>query len=737
VHVRGEEWRVARVDAYDHCTIVTLDGGAYRRPLRIIEPFDRPRIRRSTPRRAHRRVVLRAALNTILGARPAIGLWTAAEAAIDLLPYQLEPALAVLNGATRVLLADGVGLGKTIEAGLILSELRVRGWVERALILCPAGLRTMWAGELQHRFNIASAVFDQAAIADTTATLPPGVNPWTGHGTVIASIDLAKRHEMRTALCEVPFDVLIADEAHHLTPGTDRGELVRRIASRTPWCIFVSATPHSGDEAAFQYLAGLGNHGEALTIFRRGPHYAGRRGRRERVVRVRPSDREAVVLAAADTYARAIWRDRGAHEHAVRLVAITIARRAASSPLALRRTVLRRLSLLSASAPTEQPLLPWDEREAFDDEMPAEVLGRAGLADAAGERDMIDRLLTLIDGTESAKFDWLVRFLTRAGEPAIIFTEYRDTLEALLTALPPSMPVASISGAHTPSLRQSAVDAFNRGDADVLLATDTAGEGLNLHRRCRLVVDMELPWNPMRLEQRLGRVDRIGQTRRVHAVRLIHPHSIEERVLDCIRRRRSVSEAEVARWIFQSDSGVAQQGWSPQSTSVPSAVIEVQRVARQRAMAKSPRTGAVAHGTSDSARFVAVHRLTFANALGSVTAEYVAAHVVDRDAADRVDIALVDRMREHCALIDQHLMPLRTSVGDRLSRIRAQIAETAQQRVQQSLFDDRAGAAARHLKAVIARFDSALARRHAGLTSPATPKGATATLAAAWPHRRP
>jgi superfamily II DNA or RNA helicase len=738
VQVRGEEWLVARVDAYDCCSIVTLDGGASRRRLRIIEPFDRPRVRRSKPRRAHRRVVFRTALTAIVRARPAIGLWTAAEAAIDLLPYQLEPALAVLRGATRVLLADGVGLGKTIEAGLILSELRARGWAERALVLCPAGLRTLWAGELQQRFNIACAVFDQAGIAETAASLPPGVNPWTGHGAVIASIDLAKRHEMRAALCEAPFDVLITDEAHHLTPGTDRGELVRRIASRTPWCIFLSATPHSGDDAAFQYLAHLGSHGEPLTIFRRAPHHAGRRGgRRERVVRVRPAEREAAILEAVDAYTRAIWRDRGAHETAVRLVAITIARRAASSPLALSRTLLRRLSLLSTPPPPAQPPLPWEEHDAADDEMPAEVLGRAGLANAVAERDMIVRLLTLIDRTESAKFNWLIRFLTRAGEPAIVFTEYRDTLEALLAALPPTMPVASISGAHAPSLRQSAVDAFNGGGADVLVATDTAGEGLNLQRRCRLVVDLELPWNPMRLEQRLGRVDRFGQARRVHAIRLIHPRSIEERVLDCIRRRRTISESEVARWVFQSAAGLGQDAWSPQSASVPAAAAEVERVARQRTVARSPRTGAVAHGTDDSARFVAVHCLTYANALGNVTAEYVAAHAVDREAADRVDIALLDRVREHCALIDQQLQPLRTAVVDRLSRIRRHIADTAQPTVQRSLFDDRADTAARHVHDVSARFDAALARRHSVLTSPATPEGAIATLAAAWPHRQP
>ena len=146
--------------------------------------------------------VLRTALGAIANARPAIGLWTAAEASIDLLPYQLEPALAVLRGATRLLLADAVGLGKTIQAGLILAELRERGWAERALVLCPAGLRATWAAELQQRFHIDCAVLDQSAIAESVAALPPGINPWSSHATIVASIDFVKRPEVLAALAE-------------------------------------------------------------------------------------------------------------------------------------------------------------------------------------------------------------------------------------------------------------------------------------------------------------------------------------------------------------------------------------------------------------------------------------------------------------------------------------------------------------------------------------------------------
>src|SRR5262245_60849680 len=135
VEVRGEPWAVVRAQPFESCTVLTLEGRGRsnaRQRLRVIEPFDRPRAIRAPrlPRR-RREAVPGAALGAIAALRSDAGLWTAAGASIDLLPYQLEPALAVIGGATRVLLADAVGLGKTIQAGLLLAELVERGWVER------------------------------------------------------------------------------------------------------------------------------------------------------------------------------------------------------------------------------------------------------------------------------------------------------------------------------------------------------------------------------------------------------------------------------------------------------------------------------------------------------------------------------------------------------------------------------------------------------------------------------
>ena len=158
--------------------------------------------------------------------------------------------------------------------------------------MCPAGLRDTWARELRERFNITAAVLDQASIAERIAALPPGVSPWSGHAVAIASIDFVKRPEVLSAIDGEPIDLVIADEAHHLAPGTDRGAAVSRLASRAPWCVFVSATPHSGDRAAFDYLTSMGAAGDPIAIFRRRRSDVGLAvSRRSHVLRVRPTDR--------------------------------------------------------------------------------------------------------------------------------------------------------------------------------------------------------------------------------------------------------------------------------------------------------------------------------------------------------------------------------------------------------------------------------------------------------------
>lgn len=749
LEVRGERWSVVRAQHFDACTLLTLEGrdrsNAGNR-LRVLHPFDWPRpVPKRKAGRRPRRAVLLCALAAITAARSRSRLWTAADATIDLWAYQLEPALAVIGGATRLLLADAVGLGKTIQAGLILSELLERGWVEHALIVCPAGLRDTWARELRARFGIASTVLDQPAIAGRIAMLPPGVSPWSGHAVAIASIDFVKRDAVLAAIDNEPLDLVIADEAHHLSPGTDRGAAISRLAARVPWCVFVSATPHSGDRAAFEYLTSLGETGDALTIFRRMRSDVGiTSSRRLRFLGVTPTALERSMLAAIEAYARAIWDARGRHDHAARLIAVTLARRAASSRAAIERTLTRRLALFSnANVEPAQTSLPWDEGDRSDDLEPDVILSAQGLENAEDERRALEALIALVgrcpNGSKFRRLQW---FLDRAPEPVVIFTEYRDTLDAVVAALrTSSRRVGFIHGGLPMDGRQAAVDGFNDGRIDVLIATDAAGEGLNLHHRCRLVIDFELPWNPLRLEQRIGRVDRLGQQRTVHGIRLFHPGTIESEVLAQLHGRQHRSDRDIAAAVF--DRSPANRG-EPDIRSAFLAVAEAEacRLSTERLLRGQTtplsRAWTARRGRRPSP-VVALHRINVVNEAGYFVGEQL--H------GSRVRLRSVPehrrRWRELIAGLESIQPPAglelpakHLAIEKRIRTIRARLMRMRAMRFQRSLFDGRADADAAARRAITDRLDAALDRTLRCVTSPVSVTASHAELVAAWPERR-
>ena len=150
-----------------------------------------------------------------------------------------------MTGSMRILLADEVGLGKTIQAALIITELRARGLAERTLVLTPASIREQWAGELRDRFGLRPAVFDQPRLAIAGATLPPGVNPWITERLIISSIDLVKRPEVRAALESVR-SMCSSLMKRTTSPGTDRAAVVAELARHAPWVVLATATPHDG-----------------------------------------------------------------------------------------------------------------------------------------------------------------------------------------------------------------------------------------------------------------------------------------------------------------------------------------------------------------------------------------------------------------------------------------------------------------------------------------------------------
>jgi hypothetical protein len=249
-------------------------------------------------------------------------------------------------------------------------------------------------------------------------------------------------------------------------------------------------------------------------------------------LRIRPTPEEAAMHDALMTYAGRVWDACPAGSSGARLAVTVLARRACSSAGSLARSAERRLELLfpaAATPPELQGVLPF---ATGGDEPPDLILGASGFRDAAQERMLLEDILRLARAAALAesKIIALSRLLARTLEPAIVFTEYRDTLQRLAVALT-CIDAVQLHGGLTLRERTEVLRRFTTGDARLLLATDAGSEGLNLHHRCRLVINLELPWTPTRIEQRVGRVDRIGQVRRVHAIHLVAARSCEESTL--------------------------------------------------------------------------------------------------------------------------------------------------------------------------------------------------------------
>ena len=569
VTVRGNRWNIEEVIAFPDCTLLRLAAflpNGRRTDCKLLHPFDRPvrhelqpRVRMASPRRW-----MHALRGHLADCRAFGQLRAPASAAIDVLPFQLEPALAIVRGlASRVLIADEVGLGKTIQAALILAELQQQGWCERAIILTPAGIREQWAEELERRFHVHGAILDAAALRHMVSALPAGLNPWVVEPVVIASIDFVKQPEVLRALATVIWDLVIVDEAHQAATAPQRFAAVEQLAHRARHVILLTATPHDGDEGAYQSLCGIGASGEddPLAVFRRTRSDVGLgHPRRVHLLAVRLSDAEMDMHRLLAAYTRRVChiaRARSAPD--LQLVAMVLTKRALSSASSLALSVKRRLrSLAGLPVDTlEQSGLPFDTDDADADVEP--ILASPAFERTGDEAAALERILAAAEEASQGerKIAALQRLLRRVREPAVVFTEYRDTLMRLeldVCARASRRPVLLHGGLNRHE-RRIAVQAFTTGGADLLLATDAGAEGLNLQSRCRLVINLELPWNPVRLEQRIGRVDRLGQTRTVHAVHLFAARTPESTVLAALVRRveRIRTEADIALEILRDD----------------------------------------------------------------------------------------------------------------------------------------------------------------------------------------
>ncbi len=468
---------------------------------------------------------------------PVVGGAVAAD--MNLLAHQFRPVLALRDGrACRLLLADAVGSGKTIEAALILAELAARRVADRVLVLTPATLRDQWQGELSRRTAITAQVMDRVALRNRSAGIPADVSPWCAPGAHIMSADLAKQPDVLAGLCTLCWDTVIVDEAHGVAGDSARTAAVRAIAARARVLLLLSATPYAGDDVAFTRLCSLGRHqGEAPLMVFATDRGAGH-GLRHRDVRARPSPEERQCLRALTRYVVALEHCR---TPGARLLALVLRKRALSSPHALLCSLRHRQSCLRGSVEGEQVWLPFDDtgEQQQDDVDQPPVLAAAGFADVRRECAVLEPLIASATAAcmRWSKRDVLRRLIRRTGERVLIFTEYRDTLAMLSTELSTDASLAVLHGGLDRAARADALARFTSGAARVMVATDVAAEGLNLQHACRLVVHVELPWSPARLEQRNGRVNRLGQTRCVHVWRLLGQRGLEARIVRALAAR--------------------------------------------------------------------------------------------------------------------------------------------------------------------------------------------------------
>jgi superfamily II DNA or RNA helicase len=521
----------------------------------FLAPFDRPTTSTDDgrPTRVSAAHAFARLAGQIASARGVRTISSAVGADLTILPHQLEPALAVIAGARRVLVADEVGLGKTIQAGLVIAEVVRRLAAARVLVVVPASLAEQWEEELAQRFGLACRHGDRFSIDALSQRAASADNPWRLAGVWIASLDFLKQLHVFESLPAAAWDLVVVDEAHVACGDSDRHAVCRHLTASARSVVLLTATPHDGDPARFARLLSLGTRGdrnESIEIFRRTRRDLNLDApRRTTWHRVAPSEAESRLFDALLGFERHVLAATGTERQDVaRLLLSVFRKRALSTAAALGISLQRRLAWLDEvggtveAAPRQQALAFGEADELGADE----AIGLSvdlGL-DPNRERLWIRRVLGL--ATAAARHETKVRRLfalvRRAREPIVIFTEFRDSLDAIRRRCPAGLAVACLHGGQTAAERRVELGRFQRGEACVLLATDVAGLGLNLQARSRLVVNVELPWNPVRLEQRAGRVDRFGQTKRVHVALFVSTHRAESIVIVRLAERALAAE---------------------------------------------------------------------------------------------------------------------------------------------------------------------------------------------------
>lgn len=519
---------------------------------------------------------------------------------ISLLPHQLWVCHRVSRQwPIRYLVADDVGLGKTIEAGLILWPLLFSGMVRRLLVLCPASLVEQWQIRLREMFDIRLTRYLREA--DTTRG-----DFWNTHRQVVASLPTLRtdRHGRHERILEAePWDLLIVDEAHHLYADESRGttlgyRFVEKLLdlNKVESCLFFTGTPHRGKPFGFWSLMKLlrpdlfdprtPDHEQIVrlpeALIRNNKSFVtDMQGKRLfKPVTVTPEtysyapEEEAFYklmtdfIASGKAYATAL---SASESQQVILVLIAMQKLASSSVAAIRKALKRRLqklqhtrdelkeklrlsakenaALSTASEDTGSPDSDWEDLDSLLAEatltlMEKEIPNLEALvlaANAVTRETKIEKILDVLEG----KF---------RGRQVLFFTEYKATQALLMTALMRRYGEKSVTFINGDEKiedlvfpdgsvrsrtidRVKAADLFNGGKVNFLISTEAGGEGIDLQERCYSLIHVDLPWNPMRLHQRVGRLNRYGQRNPVEVVTLRNPATVEARIWDLLNEK--------------------------------------------------------------------------------------------------------------------------------------------------------------------------------------------------------
>lgn len=513
---------------------------------------------------------------------------------IQPLPHQLEAVYDCFlrEPRLRFLLADDPGAGKTIMAGLYMKELMLRRAGDRILVVSPANLRPQWVRELSERFQLD---FVQLGAPHFEASITE--NPWDQFDRVVVSRDFLRTERAREAFdaADKDWDLAVIDEAHGFTISVDSKGLISKkserykaaeaVAKRSHRLVLMTATPHSGRDASLWgllRLLDLDAWGDRCPAHLEVPPQQFRKVSKEimrdmagnklfkdrhpqRVEYEITADEWALYEAVTDFVSRKLKEIRGDQSTSTAGFALTtMQRRVASSTRAIRRTLERRLERVdkaledpaawlrnrkafqAAVVPEGEDLDDLDEaerwrleEEAIEEWLPGTV------TELEAERAALRPLLALAQEVEGKKTERklteLLDVVRSLGlkedrrQQLLIFTEHKDTLDYLVEHLAADFEVAQIHG-RMKLAERIAQERYFRETAQIMVATEAAGEGINL-QFCHLMVNYDIPWNPNRLEQRMGRIHRIGQTEDVHIFNLVATNTREGYVLNVLLKK--------------------------------------------------------------------------------------------------------------------------------------------------------------------------------------------------------